>query len=91
MYRRSQSVTSDPRGTHTLLKALLALAAGAACALAAAPVDTSRAADVAADAALGYRAGRLQAFRDDLIQLARFPSVSALPAHAGDVLAAAEW
>jgi len=42
-------------------------------------------------AALRYRTANLEAFHSDLLDLAKHPSISALPQHTPDILAAAEW
>jgi hypothetical protein len=45
----------------------------------------------AAEAALEYAARSRGRFHADLLELASKPSISSLPSHAGDILAAAEW
>jgi hypothetical protein len=45
----------------------------------------------AVSAALDYAARSRERFHADLLELASKPSISSLPSHAGDILAAAEW
>jgi hypothetical protein len=73
---------------HILVVAAAVCLASAAAAGAAKPAVTV---PPAATAALDYRTGSLERFRDDLLDLAKHPSISALPAHTPDVLAAADW
>ncbi|GBF98443.1 hypothetical protein Rsub_11088 [Raphidocelis subcapitata] len=69
---------------------LIALAHRAAAA-AGATADAAAEAGAAAARAARYRGSALPAFRKDLLALAAIPSVSSLPQHADDVLAAADW
>lgn len=42
-------------------------------------------------AALGYRSGALERFRQDLLEMASMPTISSLPEHQPDIDACAEW